>query len=148
MISEATRSTQEIAEELRPALLRLARNLRRETEALGVTSNQVTLLWLVRSRPGLSLRELAGEEGISAPSLSGHVDRLEAAGLLRRVRSTDDRRRVGLELTPDGQSLLRRVRARRTTWLAARLAVLSDEERAHIDAALPALFALLERHPS
>jgi len=113
-----------------------------------VTSNQVTLLWLVRSRPGLSLRELAGEEGISAPSLSGHVDRLEAAGLLRRVRSTDDRRRVGLELTPEGQSLLRRVRARRTTWLAARLAVLSDEERAHIDAALPALFALLERHPS
>ena len=77
MIREATRSTQEIAEELRPALLRLARNLRRETEALGVTSHQVTLLWLVRSRPGLSLRELAGEEGISAPSLSGHVDRLE-----------------------------------------------------------------------
>ena len=96
MISEATRSPQEVAEELRPALLRLARNLRRETEALGVTSHQVTLLWLVRSRPGLSLRELALEEGISAPSLSGHVDRLEAAGLLRRVRSTDDRRRVGL----------------------------------------------------
>ena len=67
MIRETTRSTQEIAEELRPALLRLARNLRRETEALGVTSHQVTLLWLVRSRPGLSLRELAVEEGISAP---------------------------------------------------------------------------------
>ena len=145
MISEATRSPQEVAEELRTALLRLARNLRRETEALGVTSHQVTLLWLVRSRPGLSLRELALEEGISAPSLSGHVDRLEAAGLLRRVRSTDDRRRVGLELTREGQSLLKRVRARRTTWLAARLALLSDEERERLDAALPTLYALLER---
>jgi len=148
MISEATRSTQETAEELRPALLRLARNLRRETEALGVTSHQVTLLWLVRSRPGLSLRELAAEEGISAPSLSAHVDRLEAAGLLRRVRSTDDRRRVGLELTRDGQSLLKRVRARRTTWLAARVALLSDDERERLDAALPALYALLERDES
>ena len=148
MIREATRSAQEIAEELRPAILRLARNLRRETEALGVTSNQVTLLWLVRSRPGLSLRELAGEEGISAPSLSGHVDRLEAAGLLRRVRSTDDRRRVGLELTPDGQALLKRVRARRTTWLARRLALLSDAEREQVEAALPALYALLEREPA
>jgi len=148
MISEATRSTQETAEELRPALLRLARNLRRETEALGVTSHQVTLLWLVRSRPGLSLRELAAEEGISAPSLSAHVDRLEAAGLLRRVRSTDDRRRVGLELTRDGQSLLKRVRARRTTWLAARVALLSDDERERLDAALPALYALLERDAS
>ena len=84
MISETTLSSLELAEELRPALLRLARNLRRETEALGVTSHQVTLLWLVRNHPGLSLRELAYEEGISAPSLSGHVDRLEAAGFSRR----------------------------------------------------------------
>jgi DNA-binding MarR family transcriptional regulator len=144
MISETTLSPLEIADELRPAILRLARNLRRETEALGVTSHQVTLLWLVRSRPGLSLRELAGEEGISAPSLSGHVDRLEGAGLLRRVRSTDDRRRVGLELTPEGRAILKRVRARRTSWLADRLGRLSDEERERVEQALPALHALLE----
>jgi len=147
MIREATLSSLELAEELRPAVLRLARNLRKETEALGVTSHQVTLLWLVRSRPGLSLRELADEEGISAPSLSGHVDRLEAAGLLRRVRSTDDRRRVGLELTRDGRTLLRRVRARRTTWLAKRLELLSDDERELVEHALPALYSLLEPGP-
>jgi DNA-binding MarR family transcriptional regulator len=144
MISEATRSPLELADELRPAILRLARNLRRETEALGVTSHQATLLWLVRSRPGLSLRELAGEEGISAPSLSGHVDRLEAAGLLRRVRSSGDRRRVGLELTPEGRAILKRVRARRTSWLADRLGRLTDEERERLEQALPALHALLE----
>lgn len=128
-------------------LLRLARNLRKETEALGVTSHQVTLLWLVRNRPGLSLRELAEEEGISAPSLSGHVDRLEAAGLLTRVRSSDDRRRVGLELTDEGRALLRRVRRRRTTWLAERLARLDDDERERVERALPALDALLEPLP-
>jgi DNA-binding MarR family transcriptional regulator len=144
MISVATRSPLELADELRPAILRLARNLRRETEALGVTSHQATLLWLVRSRPGLSLRELAGAEGISAPSLSGHVDRLEAAGLLRRVRSSGDRRRVGLELTPEGRAILKRVRARRTSWLADRLGRLTDEERERVEQALPALHALLE----
>ena len=147
MIREPTLSPLELAEELRPLLLRLARNLRRETEALGVTSHQVTLLWLVRARPGLSLRELAAEEGISAPSLSGHVDRLEAAGLLRRIRSSDDRRRVGLELTPEGTALLKRVRARRTTWLAARLEHLSDDERELVERALPSLSALLEPKP-
>jgi DNA-binding MarR family transcriptional regulator len=144
MVREATLSTLGLAEELRPVLLRLARNLRRETEALGVTSHQVTLLWLVRSKPGLSLRELAEQESISAPSMSGHVDRLEAAGLLRRVRSNDDRRRVGLELTREGSALLKRVRARRTTWLAARLEQLDDADRARIEEALPALYALLE----
>ena len=113
MISEATLSSQEVAEELRPVILRLGRHLRRETEQLGVTSHQATLLWLVKSRPGLSLRELAHAEGISAPSLSAHVDRLETLGLIRRVRSTDDRRRVGLELTPEGRATVRRVRARR-----------------------------------
>jgi DNA-binding MarR family transcriptional regulator len=144
MVSEATRSPLEIAEELRPAILRLARNLRRETEALGVTSHQATLLAVISSTPGLSLRELAEAEGISAPSLSGHVDRLEAAGLIRRVRSNDDRRRVGLELTKEGRTVLRRVRALRTTWLADRLARLSDDEREALERALPALHALLE----
>ncbi len=125
-------------------ILRIGRHLRRETEQPGVTSQQATLLWLVKSRPGLSLRELARAEGISAPSLSAHVDRLEALGLIRRVRSTDDRRRVGLELTPEGRAMLRRVRARRTSWLAERLARLSDEDRERIEQALPSLAALLE----
>ena len=125
-------------------ILRIGRHLRRETEQPGVTSQQATLLWLVKSRPGLSLRELARDEGISAPSLSAHVDRLEALGLIRRVRSTDDRRRVGLELTPEGRAMLRRVRARRTSWLAGRLARLSDEDRERLERALPALAALLE----
>jgi len=144
MIRETTLSSQEVAEELRPVILRLGRHLRRETEQLGVTSHQATLLWLVKSRPGLSLRELAHAEGISAPSLSAHVDRLETLGLIRRVRSTDDRRRVGLELTPEGRATVRRVRARRTTWLADRLGRLSDEERERIERALPALATLLE----
>ncbi len=144
MVSEAILSTHELAEELRPVVLRISRHLRRETEELGVTSHQATLLWLVRTQPGLSLRELAQEEGISAPSLSAHVDRLEALGLIRRVRSSDDRRRVGLELTPDGRTTLRRVRARRTTWLAGRLGGLSDDERESLALALPALRALLE----
>jgi DNA-binding MarR family transcriptional regulator len=144
MIREATLSAQEIAEELRPAILRLGRHLRRETEQLGVTSHQATLLWLVKTRPGLSLRELAGAEGISAPSLSAHVDRLESLGLIRRVRSSDDRRRVGLELTPEGRATVRRVRARRTTWLAERLRRLSDTDRERIEQALPALESLLE----
>ena len=144
MVSEATLSAHEIAEQLRPTMLRLVRDLRRETEQLGVTSQQATLLALVKSRPGLSLRELAEAEGISAPSLSGHVDRLETLGLIRRIRSSVDRRRVGLELTAEGRATLRRVRARRTTWLAYRLGRLADDDREQIERALPALRALLE----
>jgi len=128
---------------LRPVLLRLSRELRQETEQLGVTSRQVTLLWLIRGNPGMSLRELAAEERISAPALSGHVDRLEKAGLLARVRDESDRRRVGLALTDEGERLLRRVRARRTTWLADRLRGLDDDELAAVEAAIEPLGKLL-----
>ena len=142
-ISDVTLSPETVAAELRPAILRLARELRKETEQLGITARQVTLLWLVKRSPGLSLAELATEEGISAPAMSGHVDRLERAGLLERVRSSDDRRRVGLRLTDDGERLLRRVRARRTTWLAGRLRALDPNDLEAIEAAVPALMRLV-----
>ena len=143
MISEVTLNAETVAADLRPILLRLARELRKETEQLGITARQATLLWLVKRSPGLSLAELAAEEGISPPALSGHVDRLERAGLIERLRSTDDRRRVGLRLTDEGARMLRRVRARRTTWLADRLSALEPAELEVIDDAVPALQALL-----
>jgi len=138
---------QQVASELRPVLLRLSRELRKETEQLGVTARQATLLWLVKRSPGLSLAELAAEEGISPPALSGHVDRLENAGLLERVRSTEDRRRVGLRLTEEGARLMRRIRARRTTWLADRLGGLEPSELKAVEAAVPALKRLLGENP-
>ena len=131
------------ANRLRPVLLRLARQLRKETESLGVTSRQVTLLWLILQNPGLSLRELAASEGISAPALSGHVDRLEKALLIERVRSETDRRIVGLVLTDEGAKLLRRVRARRTSWLAKRLDGLCPDDLAAVEAAIEPLERLL-----
>ena len=143
MISDVTLSPELVADNLRPVFLRLARELRKETEQLGVTARQATLLWLVKRSPGLALAELAAEEGISPPALSGHVDRLERAGLIERVRSSEDRRRVGLRLTDEGARLLRRVRARRTTWLAERLRALDPSELEAIEAAIPALQQLL-----
>ena len=143
MINEVISDPLTVANQLRPVLLRLARELRRETEQLGITSRQATLLWLIRTNPGMSLRELAAEERISAPALSGLVDRLEKAGLIARIRDADDRRRVGLAVTAEGERLLKRVRARRTTWLADRLKGLDDEELAAVEAAIEPLGRLL-----
>src|SRR4051794_20364975 len=109
MVSPPTHISLELANDLRPVILRVARQLRKETEQFGVTSRQATLLHLVKQSPGLTLRALAEAEDISAPALSGHIDRLESAALLVRVRSDVDRRRVGLELTPAGERLLRSI---------------------------------------
>jgi DNA-binding MarR family transcriptional regulator len=132
-----------IANRLRPVLLRLGRHLRREIHSLGVTGGQVSLLAAIQQRPSITARELADRERISAAGMSGHLVRLEAAGLIRRERGAD-RRRVGLFLTDEGERVLRSVRKKRTAWLAKRLDRLSNEERAAVEAAIEPLDKLLE----
>jgi len=133
-----------VANRLRPALLRLNRELRRELGELGVTGGQASLLGLIRESPGIGVRELAARENISSPGMSGHVDRLEQGGLVTRIPSETDRRRVGLYVTDEGKRVLEQVRRRRTHWLAQRLGRLPDAELRAVDAALDPLLALLE----
>src|SRR4051794_1026216 len=139
----AARGSGTLANRLRPVLLRLSRELRREIHTLGVTGGQVTLLVQIKKHPGITASELAERERISAPGMSGHIARLEAATLIERTRATD-RRRIGLTLTAEGERVLEDVRRRRTAWLAEHLKGLTQEERNAIEAALPALEKLLE----
>jgi DNA-binding MarR family transcriptional regulator len=133
-----------VANGLRPTLLHLNRRLRRELGPLGITGGQASLLWAIRSKPGVGVRELAEGEGVSPPAMTAYVHRLEAAGLVARRRSESDRRRVELALTEAGVRVLRSARSRRTAWLAARLKRLEPAELAAVEAALPALRALVE----
>src|SRR6266513_3033516 len=98
-----------VADGLRPPLLRLARELRRE--------------------------KIAAEERVSTAAMSKRVSRLERNGLVARTKSEADRRCIGLTLTEDGQRTLRRVRSRRTAWLASRLGTLRPTELAAVGAA-------------
>src|SRR5437764_14410520 len=126
-----------IAGRLRPILLRLARELRREIHSLGVTGGQVTLLASIKHTPGITATELAERERVSAPGMSGHLVRLEGAKLIERTRA-HDRRRLGLFLTAEGEKVLKSVRKKRTAWLAGRLARLDPAERDRIEAAIDA----------
>ncbi len=143
MVSDVKETT-EIANELRPVLLRLARELRREIHSLGVTGGQVSLMAAIKHEPGITASVLAERERVSPPAISNHLARLEAARLVARTRGDADRRRVGLALTSEGEKVLRSVRQRRTAWLSRRLEHLTDEERAAVDAALAPLTKLLE----
>jgi DNA-binding MarR family transcriptional regulator len=132
-----------VADSLRPTLLRLARELRREKIA-GVSPHQVGLLVSIKYAPGVTVGELAAEERVSTAAMSKRVSRLERDGLVTRTQSEADRRRVGLTLTEDGQRALRRVRSRRTAWLASRLSSFSPAELAAVGAAIEPLARLLE----
>jgi DNA-binding MarR family transcriptional regulator len=69
------------------------------------------LLWTLYRQPGRSLRvkELADEVVLSPTAMSRFVDRVEAAGCVRRERDPDDRRALQVTLTDEGVALLRRM---------------------------------------
>lgn len=144
MDTVAAPDTTALANRLRPVLLKLARELRREVHSLDVTGGQVSLLVQIKYAPGIGMRELAARERISVPAISKFVARLEAAGLVERQAVGGDRRRVGLHVTSAGHRVLRSVKSKRTAWLAARLRGLDAEQLEAIDAAIEPLAALLE----
>jgi DNA-binding MarR family transcriptional regulator len=137
-------SPTEVAGRLRPVLLKLNRELRRETTAFGVTGYQAALLNMIRKSPGIGVRELAARERIAPASMSVSVTRLEKAGLVRRTADPLDRRRQALWVTDAGDRTLRTVRTRRTAWLAQRLNRLPPEKLAAVYDAIEPLADLLE----
>jgi DNA-binding MarR family transcriptional regulator len=139
-----TIDTTELANQLRPVLLKLNRELRREIHSLGVTGGQVSLLVQIKTRPGIGMRELASVERMSVPGMSKFVAKLEDAGLVQRASVAGDQRRVGLSLTPAGHKVLRSVKSKRTAWLADRLRHLEPGQLEALDAAIEPLAHLLE----
>jgi DNA-binding MarR family transcriptional regulator len=142
-MSTAAITPLDIANRLRPVLLHLNRHLRREVHTSGVSPGQLSLLGLIDGNPGIGVAELATREGTSMPSACSHIDRLEASGLITRRQAERDRRRVDLEVTPEGQRVLKAIRSKRTAWLSARLNKLADTDLAAVAAAIAPLEALL-----
>lgn len=137
--SRAKRAAADLAGDLRPALLRLSRQLRREAQRFGVSALDAQLLAMISKSPGVGLSELARFEQMTKPAMSAHVKRLEAAGWIKRDETHADKRRVGLVITRTGARTLEAIRRQRDDWLAARLATLSEEEFAALSRALAAL---------
>ena len=134
---------EDLAEALRPALLRVSRRLRQEAQKAGLSAQDALLLGHIRKNPGVGVSALADLERTSRPTMSAHIKRLEAAGLLVRSDHADDGRRSGLAITVAGAKTLEIIRRERNDWLATRLARLSPADRATLQAATEPLLALV-----
>ncbi len=89
--------------------------------------------------------ELAATQNVAQPTMTVAVQRLEARGLVVRERADDDRRATNVLITDTGRATLAARHAARAAYLDARLAALDDDQRAAIEAALPALTALVQQ---
>lgn len=136
----------ELASRLRLSATRLARQLRRQSDA-GLTPSQLSALAAVERHGPLTLGALAEHERVAPPTITRVVAKLVEDGLLDREVDAADRRVQRVAITPTAAELLVEIRSRKDLWLATRLAELDPDHVAALHAALDALDALTERPP-
>ena len=88
---------------MKRALLSIAQAADRRLEPKGITHAQWAALFMLQRCRASTVAELARETQTDAGAMTRLLDRLEAKGFCRRHRSTDDRRVVRIELTPQGE---------------------------------------------
>jgi DNA-binding MarR family transcriptional regulator len=138
--SPLSSDTTALAEQLEAALVVLWADLLAHTDG-DLSRTSASVLNTLRDGPQ-RITELAAGQNVAQPTMTVAVQRLEARGLVSRVRADEDRRATNVVITDAGRAKLAGRHAARAAALQARLAALGDEERAALTAALPALSTL------
>ena len=129
----------------------LAKHLKRSAKQ---AAEQVGLQWfeyetlhalMIREVPGTATpTELADRLMVSPAGISGRLEGMEQAGLLHRVRSETDRRRVDVEITPEGRARWKSTMNGRGQAEEAMLSVLSEAEKQTLNTLLRSMLSPLE----
>ena len=99
---------------------------------LDLTQKQVSVLWLVNDHRDIAQTGLAQRMRMDRATTMAIVNRLQARGYLVRTKSTQDRRKQALTLTPAGRAALRTAKLairKHEDWLKSRF---TDKEVAKL----------------
>ncbi|TFZ08826.1 MarR family winged helix-turn-helix transcriptional regulator [Ramlibacter humi] len=125
---QAYRPEDSVAYLMKRLLNSFATQVEHELEPRGLTNAQWVPLYKLFVGHGTTAAELARECQLDAGAMTRTLDRLEAKGLVRRARSSEDRRVVKLELTPEGDAAAGRIPEVLSKVLNAHLRGFSREE--------------------
>jgi MarR family transcriptional regulator, organic hydroperoxide resistance regulator len=104
---------------------RLTKGMARE---VGLTGPQLTVIKLLETFDNLSLSSLSERIRAQNSTVTGIIDRMEREGLVRRERSTVDRRVVHIRLSDKGQKLARQIQVEPMEIFRAALASLTPTD--------------------
>lgn len=134
------RYVSDLARDLRLAVGRLARRLRRiyVDEGGGLSFLELAVLHRLDASGPASPGALAGDEGVTSAAVAATLTQLESQRLVTRSRAPEDGRRLVVAITNAGQRVLRRGEAATLARIQAVLADrLSAADRARLAAVIP-----------
>jgi DNA-binding MarR family transcriptional regulator len=104
-------------------------NLSKELARGKVSFPQYFLLGYLAAQKHLTMSEIAARMGHTTAAATGLVDRLEKLGYVRRTHASDDRRKIEVQITTSGQSLVAQIREDMVTSLGGMMQLLSPTEQ-------------------
>jgi len=110
-----------------------------------VSLPQLHLLATLQDRGAMTVSELAGMLGVSLPSASSIVDRLDDRGYVTRSRAETDRRVVTVQMTEKGRQIVEEFIGLKREQMLRLMAAMSDEELAHFVQGMAAFRSAVER---
>jgi DNA-binding MarR family transcriptional regulator len=109
----------------------------------GLTGPQLLILMEISRGEEKSVGEIAAEVSLSQATVTDILDRLELKGLISRVRSTADKRRMTLRLTPEGVQVLNKKPSLLQAQFVSRFGELEDWEKTSILSSLQRVAAMM-----
>ena len=103
--------TSHLGYSLRRAQVWVFQDFIRTLSVIDIRPAQYSVLVVIGANPGLSQAELADRLAIERARLVHMLDHLQRRGLTERLPSPTDRRTHALQLTKDGQKMLKRAKA-------------------------------------
>jgi len=132
-----------------PSVMRFIRTEMRRHRALGLSVPQFRTLVFIERAEGVSLGSVAEHLGLTPPSACRIVDGLEERALITRALAPEDRRRLTLQITPEGKRALAEGRRETQKSLAGILAAVSQRDLAGVTQSMEVLrdaFAEVRAH--
>jgi DNA-binding MarR family transcriptional regulator len=117
---------------------------RKLNSKLGLTTPQLLCLHALSGEDTMTLSQLTKKVNLSGSTVNGIVDRLEAKKLVKRKRSTLDRRKVYLYMSKAGNDTLKKAPSLLQDKLSSALSNLSELEQLTITQALERVVELME----
>lgn len=79
-----------------------------QQQSSGIAPQDMYVLERIAFHSAIQIRDLSKNYSIPPSTLTGILDRLEWSGYIRRIRKSDDRRTVDLEMTEQGKAVIQR----------------------------------------
>jgi len=101
----------QIAEEVATLMPMIARRiLLGFFQSIDITQTQIFTIMTLSEQSPVRLSQLSKKLQISAPTVTGIVDRLEKSGFVKRIPDNKDRRVINVDLTAEGRHIAKKLK--------------------------------------